>query len=303
MVEGKIKFEGWGLLEKYLEDEKSFYELASSFDALWDKTWLDAYSLDDRGYEVALPLYESISTQFKKLEELTSQLLTEIPAMEKELFIMHNLYQNFLEPTRRIIYEEIPKVSKEREDKLMFLPQEWIEVSDNLSRIKTYLDYRNGANFLRYWYFIKNEELKSLIKSVKEVLIDFTKNWEAKYSPRGILTPKGEKILSPSEELGFLTFCVVDSYNDDPILPRLLKNKETREILLTEIPEKGLEKVLLTLNKEKKKIEESLMKRTHKEILSLGNSLRLRIEKENFENYAKEILKLSGFLDYLSYVF
>ncbi|MEM5834325.1 MAG: hypothetical protein QXQ69_00570 [Candidatus Aenigmatarchaeota archaeon] len=290
MKEEKIKFENWGLLEKYLEDERSFYQIISSLDVFWDRTWLDAYLSEDRGYEVSLPLYESISTQFKKLEELTSQLVTEIPAMQKELFVMHNLYENFLQPVKKMIYETIPSIKNQRENKLIFLPQEWIEVSDSLSRVKTYLDYRNGANLLRYWYFVNNEQMKNLVKSFKEALITFTKAWEFKYSPNS------------SEELGFLTFCVIDSYNDPSILQKLLRNKETKQILLNEIPEEGIKRIVLASNGQKKKIEESLMKRTYRELLSVGNSLKIRAERENFKNYIEEILKLSGFLDYLSYV-
>jgi hypothetical protein len=292
MEDNKPRIEGWGALEQALEDERIFYkDVIIPTGYLWDKAWLDAYSHDDRGYELADPLYQTISNNFERLRELTSSAVKEIPAMEKELMVMGKLYKDFIEPTKEIIYTKVKSTLKERENKLMLLPDEWITVTDNLSRVRAYMGYRSGINFIRYWYFIDRNPISDLVKMFRKPLLAFERKWDGKY------------YTGTMEEFGFITFCAIDSH-DNTVLPKVLKEKEPKEVLLNEIPENGINRVIFSPSVEvKKRIEESIRTRTHKDTMCTVNSLRIRLDRARFEKYTKEILKSSGILDYLqSYI-
>jgi len=290
MASDKPKIEGWSALEQALEDERTFHkDVIVPTGYLWDKTWLDAYSHDDRGYELADPLYQTISNNFERLRELTSYAVKEIPAMEKELMLMGKLYKDFIEPTKEMIYSKVPSAAQERENKLMLLSDEWIAVTDNLSRVRAYMGYRNGINFIRYWYFIDRMPVSDLVKMFEKPLMAFIGKWDEKY------------YTGSMEEFGFITFCAMDSH-DDTVLPKALKEKEPDKVLLNEIPENGINRVIFSPNVEvQKRIEESLRTRTHKNTMCTVNSLRIRLDRERFKKYTKEILKSSGLLDYLQY--
>jgi hypothetical protein len=256
----------------------------------WDKTWLPAYSNDDRGYEIADPLYQTIFNNFQRLKELTSSVKNIIPAMEKELMVMDRLEKYFIEPTKELIYTKVPNTLSERGNKHMLLPDEWVKITDNLSRVRTYMDYRNGLNFIRYWYFVYKKPVKDLVRTLKGPLVAFERKWGEKY------------YTGPMEGFGFVTFCGIDSH-DETVLPKVLKEKDPTEILLNEIPEKGLERVILNPNENvQKKIEDSLRIRAHKDTVCTVNSLRIRLDRKRLEEYTKEIFKLCGFLDYVSYI-
>ncbi|MDI6806477.1 MAG: hypothetical protein QMD14_01520 [Candidatus Aenigmarchaeota archaeon] len=290
MASDKPKIEGWSRLEQVLEDERNFYKdviLLTGY--LWDKAWLDAYSHDDRGYELAGPLYQTISNNFERLRELTSYAVKEIPAMEKELRIMHRLYKDFIEPTYELIYKKVPGAAQDRENKLMLLPDEWVGVTDRISRVRIYVDYRNGIDLIREWYFIKKKPVSGLVRKFEKPLNAFTRKWNEKY------------YTGKMEEFGFITFCAVDSH-DNTVLPKVLKEKEPDKVLLEEIPENGINRVILSPNVEiQKRIEESLRTRTHKDTMCTPNSLKIRLDRERVEKYVKEILKLSGVLGYLQW--
>lgn len=279
-------------LRKCIEDEAGIFEdMIVPIGYLWDKTWLEAYSHDDRGYEeLRNPLYPTISSTFNRLRKVTSSAVEEIPAMEKELMIMHKLYKEFMKPTKEII-EKVQKIPEERENKLMLLPEEWINVTNNLSRIRVYFSYRNGSNLIKKWYFIDRKPVKDLVEICKGSLVAFERKWNEEY------------YIDSKEKFGFVTYCSIDSH-DDTVLPKVLKEKEPSEILLNEIPEKGIDRVIFNPSVEvQKRIEHAIRTRTHKHAMCTVNSLRNLLDRERIKNYNREILRLSGLLDYLSYVF
>jgi|GEM_PF-4370730 len=285
------KIEGWGLLEQALEDERTLYkDVILETGYFWDKTWLPAYSHDDRGYEIAGPIYQTISNNFQRLKGITDSVKNVIPAMEKELMIMERLEKDFMGPIKELIYTKVPNTLSERGNKKILFPEEWVDTTDKLSRVRTYIDYRNGLNFIRYWYFVYKKPVRDLVKDFKGPLIAFERKWEDKY------------YTGTMEEFGFVTFCGIDSH-DETVLPKVLKEKDPKEILLNEIPERGLERVIFNPAEDvRKKIEHSLRIRTHKDTMCTVNSLRIRLDRKRFKEYTKEILRLCGLLDYLSYI-
>lgn len=288
----KPKIEGWGLLENYLEEERNFYKNVPVFLGFyWDSAFLPAYSSDDRGYKQALELTKVIAGDptsvekdegvFGSLTKLTSEQVSAIPAAQKELAIMGELYKKFVEPTKKIVYETVPSESEKR-GKLVLLPEEWIEVADNISRIRTYMDYRNGINFLRYWYFVNpRAPVRNLIKTFKPATLAFIRKFDQKF------------YLGPKEEWGFITLFAIDAHNNS-LLPKLVENKSVEKILLNEIPEKGIREVIVDFDKKRAKdmIEDILEKRTQKESFCSVNTLRLRVNLKKLEKHAEKLFKL-----------
>jgi len=289
------RIEGWGLLEKYLEEERNFYQnIPVLLGFYWDSAWLPAYSSDDRGYKQAVEFTKIIAGDpnsvekdtgvFGTLTKITSEQVSIIPATQKELSIMHELYKRYVEPTQKIVYEIVPR-DLEKRKKQVLLPEEWIEVADNISRIRTYIDYRNGINFLRYWYFVSpRAPIRNLIKTFRPATLAFIRKFNQKF------------YLGSKEEWGFITLFAIDAHNNS-LLPKLLKKrrkKDMERVLLNEIPEKGIREVILDFDKEKAKsiIEDILEKRTQKESFCSVNTLRLRISLKKLKIHAEKLFKL-----------
>jgi len=286
MKEDRLKIEGWGKLQQLIENEERFYKVAILHEGyMWDDEWLEAYLRDDRGYEVAKRLCEVVFNDYVELEKYTSEAQGIIPAMEKELFVMSKLYEDFLKPVKEIIYTKVPSSVEKRGGKLILFPDEWIKISDSISRERIYMNYRRGYNLIRNWHFIRKKPIVELIRAYKNDLLAFERKWDEKYYTGGVDT------------FSFVTFCAIDSH-DNTILPRLLKERQYKKILLNEIPEIGINKVVLAPNEDvKKKMDEILKIRAHKEALCTVNSLRMRLNREKVRNYITNLLELSGLLD------
>ncbi|MFH8086580.1 MAG: hypothetical protein QW609_02045 [Candidatus Aenigmatarchaeota archaeon] len=279
-----IKFTGWGMLEHYLEEERKFYNLSiSSLGSLYDYGWLPAFNTS-RVREVADSLFQTTHNYFMRLHELTSLAIKEIPAMERELEVMGRLNTEVLEPTREIISATQEKGKK-------FSIEEWANITDNLSRVRIYMEYRDGINLIRENSIIFQQHPRDLVRTFKVPLYAFERKWNETY------------YIGPG--FNFINFCAVDSH-DNTLLPKLLKEKNSRkrkEIMLNEIPEEGLKRVVLTPQIDK--IKASLSTRKHEDIrskLCTVSSLRMRLDRERFKNYIKEIFRLSNLLDSLFYI-
>jgi len=295
--------EGWGSLEQSLEEERQFFKSSIvPLGLLWDKTWLPGYSNEDRGYDLAPNLYnvymgekrrrkddyleeEEDQGHFIRLQELTSSSIEEIPAMEKEVKIMGRLNEMYIKPMYEIIFSKVPSAVNER-GKFILEPDEYATLSDSLSRLRIYLDYRNGLNALRYRHFVKKEPCTILSKSHEDVARAFIRKWDEKFYLPGV------------EQFGFLTFCAVDAH-DNTLLPKVLKNELADEnpddILLNEIPESGIKKVILDpLQQEAQKMMRvALTYRKPVEKLCTANSLKMRLDRERFARYQEEIRRLN----------
>ena len=290
------KISGWGILEQSLEEERNFYlDVTVPTGIVWDRTWLEGYKNDDRGYSIShdlLNLYVGTEDSednrgiFKRLLRLTSSSITEIPAMEKELRVMRDLYETHIKPTKDIIFSKVPEAVAER-GKLEFVPEEYAQISDSLSRLRVYMDYRNGINGLRYHHFVKKEPCFFITKTYQDVINAFLRKWNEKF------------YLGNVEQFGFVTFCAIDSHNNS-ILPRVLESELVGEspdkILLSDIPETGISRVILDSNIEKirEKMRVALLYRKHGDIMCNVNNLRIRLERKEFERRQQKVTRLTN---------
>jgi hypothetical protein len=142
---------------------------------------------------------------------------------------------------------------------------------------------------------------------MKESLEEFLDNWYGtfKIHPVSSFTKPticsiGKLYFNKVETFGFMTLCGIDSM-DGHTLAEILKNEDPTEILKTELPTRGIERVILneqsdlkekTINDVKNSKPNDARNLSHK--YCTVNALRKRIQFNEFEDYVGEILKLSN---------
>lgn len=239
-------------LENLLMRERDLYQDSIRFVGdFWDHVWIPAYDNDDRGYEHASTLLNYFSQPsdnegelgiFERVHQITSSSIQDIPAMEKELRVMRKLSEEYIKPTRDIILNNVLAEVEAREGKLILFPEEFAVISDNLSYIRTYFDYRSGYNYLRRELILKKKSIKKIIEERLPLLLAYERKWDYTFFPGGV------------EKYGFINFCAVDAH-DNTILTEALETPNPERIVLEKIPEQGIDATIFNPMKDKNKNE------------------------------------------------
>ena len=267
-------------LREVLYEESDLYRLSiPPMGALWDQAWLSGYAQDDRSASMLGQFLTIVSNNLQKMAELTAVAKEYMPAMNKELDVIHKLDDKMIAPVERT-YEEMVSRAK-REGRYLLLPKEYSDTSYRINSITTYFDYRNGLNVLRTNHF-DGEDTRKLLKKYGPAARAFVKKWDWHFS------------IGDPKEFGFISFLGVDSHDDSnnsPILPKILKAKDPTDVLLNEIPERGIYNVIFA-DEEKitDGIKHILENREQKVKMCTVSSLKLRLDKNRMTRYIRNFV-------------
>ena len=105
---------------------------------------------------------------------------------------------------------------------------------------------------------------------------------------------EGHFSIGDPKEFGFISFLGVDSHddsNDSPILPKILNAKDPTDVMLNEIPERGIYNVVFA---DEKKITDGishiLENREQKVKMCTVSSLKLRLDKNRMAQYIRKFV-------------
>jgi len=300
------KISGWGIIETAIEELREYFrQTTKPKGAVWDKLFIPSIIKEDRGFRHVDFLYEMYNDDFDSLYKHLLTYKDAIPAYKEELEIMDLLKQKFLIPAEEIIQNA---GSGGRRN---FTPEEVGEVIDDLSRIRTFKDYLDGYNEFRYTHFINHIPVAYLVDAMIPPFDALIKSWGLSFKINEIKAratpPNHEPIDYDSVPVyGCLTLFGIDS-EDGPLIPKVLSAEDPSKILLSEIPKKGIERVVLeeredvkskTINDIKGLDDPNLTDKSErysriKNHCNVGQ-LRIRLNPEKLFEYEKEISRLSA---------
>lgn len=264
------------VISDYLKTEREFFNASTlPTGQLWDWGWLNALSDGREAYGLAPRLFEVYTENFNTLSKITGQAVKEIPALQSELAVMGELFRGYVVPTEEIIGDVLSHGRKS------LTIEERAEISNNLMPLRIYSDYRNGYNLLRTQHFRVRKPIAHLVNDYASELKHFVRAWGRKYE------------IPTVPKFGFVTYCVVDA-SDYTLMPEMLESDDPTKILLEELPEDGIRRVMLDRenhNRVGKMVYNATKRKRQRSRQCNVNNLRVRADRTTVRNYTERVAK------------
>jgi len=289
----------YGGLPKYRRDDIGS-SLLSSLQNSW-RNFLKGYS-GDRGFDAlsepetgTLALFEQY---FQMVSDITPQLTARIKSLEPEEEILKNVISKLFNPSKKLINNiqkdcesgrrETPVLYASKDDS-PYEVDEFVSVTNNLSRCYDELFRRYDSSRMRYRLLVQNRRLGDFIRKDTLPYLDlFLDTWDSSF-------PDTRPTIY-ARILG----CVIDAYQppEERVFTNLRKRIEEKKKLgkyhdqifreeLLKVPVEGVKRVILFEDlSDLQKLEGELSTLAEP---TQPDLLKVRADKERIEKYTKQL--------------